>query len=251
MNATDSYDVVARWYDVDMARNMPHDDVGFYRDLALGCDGRVLELGCGNGRILLDLVAAGCDAVGVDRSRGMLRLLADKARARRLRPAIAQMDARALALASGFALVLCPYSLVTYMAADADAARLCDEARRVLRRGGALVLDAFVPRGEVTSRDFREDYRRPFERGQLTRARRITALPDGRNRVERRYAWADATGVVRERADTCEEIRPYTPDALRALLARHGFVVTDVWWDYGTRPGPEGARFATMRAYLG
>jgi len=246
--SVDAYDIVARWYDVDMARNMAHDDVGFYRALAGQCGGRVLELGCGNGRILLPLLAAGCDAVGVDRSAAMLRALGDKARARGMRSPVAQMDARALALAGGFALVLCPYSLVTYMADDGDDARLCGEVRRVLRPGGALVLDAFVPRAQVTSEDFREDYRRPCGSGALSRVRRITALPDGRNRIERRYAWSDAAGVVRERAQTCEVIRPYTPDALRALLAQRGFVVTDVWWDYGAAAGPEGAQFVTMRA---
>lgn len=251
MTATDSYDVVARWYDVDMARSMAYDDVGFYRDLALRCGGRVLELGCGNGRIVLDLIATGCDAIGVDRSAAMLQVLRDKARARGLRAPVAQMDVRALGLAPGYALVLCPYSLVTYMADEDDGARLCDEGRRVLARGGALVVDAFVPRAQIASEAFREDYRRPFGSGELTRARRITTLAGGRNRIERRYAWADATGAVRERAETCEVIRPYAPDALRRLLAQRGFVVSDVWWDYGTRAGPEGAQFVTMRAYFG
>ena len=108
-----------------------------------------------------------------------------------------------------------------------------------------------MPRSQVASAAFREDYRRPFGEGELTRARRITALADGRNRIERRYAWTDATGAVRERAHTCEVIRPYAPDALHALLAQRGFVVRDTWWDYGARPGPEGAQFATVRAYLG
>jgi SAM-dependent methyltransferase len=251
VNVAHSYDLVARWYDVDMARNMAYDDVGFYRGLALECGGRVLELGCGNGRILLELLSAGCDAFGVDRSAGMLASLVEKARERGLRTPVAQMDVRALGLVPGAALVLCPYSLVTYMADDEDGARLCAEARRVLRRGGSLVLDAFVPRGEVASGEFREDYRRAFDSGALTRARRVTALAGGRNRIERRYAWSDAAGVVREEAQTCEVIRPYTPDALRAMLAQRGFVVTDVWWDYGARAGPEGAQFVTMRAYFG
>ena len=61
-----SYDRIARFYDVDMARNMPFDDVGFYGGICLRQGGRALELGCGNGRILLDLLARGVDAVGVD-----------------------------------------------------------------------------------------------------------------------------------------------------------------------------------------
>ncbi len=41
------YDRIARWYDVDMARNMRFDDVGFYADLCEEAGGKVLEVGCG------------------------------------------------------------------------------------------------------------------------------------------------------------------------------------------------------------
>jgi SAM-dependent methyltransferase len=243
-----SYDRVARWYDVDMARNMTHDDAGLYRLLARRAGGRVLELGCGNGRILLELLADGRDAVGVDRSAGMLRELGTKATARGLVPRVARMDARALALAPGFSLVLCPYSLITYMTGDEDAARLCAEARRVLGRSGGFVIDAFVPRHALASEAFREDYRRPCEGGELERSRRITALSGGLHRVERRYVLRDAAGRPVDRAETAEVIRPYSPDDLRTLLARAGFAVEDVWWDYGARGSSPGAQFVTMLA---
>ncbi len=60
------------FYDVDMARNMPFDGVGF--SAGAGCaeaNGLMLELGCGNGRILLPgYFVRGIDAMGVDASPG-------------------------------------------------------------------------------------------------------------------------------------------------------------------------------------
>ena len=61
-----SYDSIAHLYDTDMARNMPFDDVALYADVAQRAGGGVLEVGCGNGRILIELVARGIDAIGVD-----------------------------------------------------------------------------------------------------------------------------------------------------------------------------------------
>src|SRR5205085_6567697 len=112
------------------ARNMALDDVALYRRFALRCGGRVLEQGCGNGRILLELWQAGVDAVGIDRSSNMLRALRARAAARALVPRVAQMDIRALGLSAGHALILCPYSLVTYLTSAEDVARWCAEARR-------------------------------------------------------------------------------------------------------------------------
>jgi ubiquinone/menaquinone biosynthesis C-methylase UbiE len=74
-----NYDRIARFYDVDMAQNMPFDDAGFYAEQCAAAAGPVLELGCGNGRILLRLLERGIDAWGVDSSAQMLAELRRKA----------------------------------------------------------------------------------------------------------------------------------------------------------------------------
>ena len=95
---TTNYDRIARFYDVDMARNMPFDDVGFYRALAAAAGGRVLELGCGNGRILLELLAGGHRCDGRRRVRRHARgVAAQGARARAAGPRRADGHPRARA----------------------------------------------------------------------------------------------------------------------------------------------------------
>jgi len=47
-------------------------DVGFYVDEAKAAGGRVLEVGCGTGRILLPIARAGCAITGIDGSKQML-----------------------------------------------------------------------------------------------------------------------------------------------------------------------------------
>src|SRR6266567_4769534 len=110
-----AYDSIAHLYDGDMARNMPFDDIGFYARICEREGGRVLEAGCGNGRIFLELISRGVDAVGIDCSPRMLEELIGKARRRGAPARVCRMDARRLAFASAsFQIVLCPYSLVTY-----------------------------------------------------------------------------------------------------------------------------------------
>lgn len=244
---TTNYDRIARFYDVDMARNMPFDDVGFYRALAALAGGRVLELGCGNGRILLELLASGIDATGVDASAGMLSELQRKARDRGLAAPVARMDIRRLALRPEFHLVLVPYSLITYMTTAAAVDALLAAAHAVLVPGGRLVLDAFIPRPAEAHPEFTLDYRRPFGPHTLARWKRVQ--PAGAlNRIERRYRVEDAAGHTLEAVDVEEEIRPVAPDALRRHVGAARFEPGREWWDYGTAASEQTAQFFTLEA---
>jgi SAM-dependent methyltransferase len=243
-----NYDRIARFYDVDMARNMPFDDVGFYAQVCAREGGRVLELGCGNGRILLELLARGIDAYGIDASAAMLAALRRKAAAAGRAAPVARMDLAALALRPGFAVVLCPYSLITYVTAAAAAARLLANVASLLAPGGVLVIDAFVPTPVTAHAEFTPDYRRPFGAGTLQRSKRIASGPPGCNRIERRYQVRDADGALLETIDVAEYIRPYTPEALRERLCASGFAIEATVWDYDASRDAAGARFVTFVA---
>ena len=235
---TGNYDRIARFYEVDMARNMRFDDVGFYTALCARRGGRVLELGCGTGRILLPLLAAGVDAVGVDASAGMLAELTRAAAAQGLPAPVCRMDVRALAFAPGFSTILCPYSLVTYLNAPGDVDGLFAAARTLLAPGGRFVVDAFVPRPVRATIDWQQDYVRPFGDGFLVRSKRIVPLSSELNRIERRYEVQDADGVPRETIAVSETIRPVTPEELASRLIGAGFALERTVWDYAAVPSP-------------
>ena len=245
---SDTYDRIAPFYDVDMARNMPFDDIGFYAGLCGERGGRVLELGCGSGRILLELWRRGIDAYGADASAGMLDELRRKAHAHRYPLRAARMDVRRLAFRAGFTTILCPYSLITYMVGADDAAALLAGVRPLLAPGGMFVVDAFVPRPLAASDDFRVDYTRAFGDGLLVRAKRVQAVDAATNRIERRYQVLDADGALREQVEVAETIRPFSPDALRAAIAAAGFLPGPGWWNYGAAAVAADAQFFTLAA---
>src|SRR5262252_1119899 len=75
------WDAYAPFYDWENAQTLGRRDVPFWRRVAVGVQGRVLELGCGTGRVTIPLAKSGVDVVGVDRSAPMLiRLRARVAR---------------------------------------------------------------------------------------------------------------------------------------------------------------------------
>ncbi len=71
----DAFAEVAELYDLDCGEYA--DDIAFYENLARRCEGPVLELGVGTGRVAIPLAEAGFEVWGIDASEAMV------ARARR------------------------------------------------------------------------------------------------------------------------------------------------------------------------
>ncbi|HOV26310.1 MAG TPA: class I SAM-dependent methyltransferase [Pseudobacteroides sp.] len=55
-----------------------HNELEIYTSNAFQTGGNILELGCGNGRITLELAKKGFKVIGIDNSSSMLRILEDK-----------------------------------------------------------------------------------------------------------------------------------------------------------------------------
>src|SRR5204863_10002362 len=77
MDAVGSYDAIARVYD-PWSRSVT-EDVPFYLEEARRSGGPVVELGVGTGRIAVPIACDGIRVIGVDSSRGMLEVCAERA----------------------------------------------------------------------------------------------------------------------------------------------------------------------------
>lgn len=64
------YDLIAPFYDIEHA--WFSEDLDLYRNFAELCGGKILELACGSGRVLLPLAQEGHEVTGVDTSVAML-----------------------------------------------------------------------------------------------------------------------------------------------------------------------------------
>jgi SAM-dependent methyltransferase len=241
-----NYDLIARYYDIDMGRNQPFDDASFMFDLLTSAPGSVLELGCGNGRVLKRLLATGQALTGLDCSREMLRM-AREALPREVTLVLGDM--RAIPLAQRFDWVLLPYSLVTYLTGEDDWLRFAASLKRVIGDGSRVVFDCFVPHDELADGNWREDYQREWCDGLLCRSRRISALEDGCNCIERSYRYLPRSRPAEAFAfTTSEKIRPYTVEALTDRLQSLGLRLQDPVFDYGTQACPGKAQFFTLIA---
>ncbi|HEY7060246.1 MAG TPA: class I SAM-dependent methyltransferase [Chloroflexota bacterium] len=134
------YDVMSAAYDEDLA---------WYEELAVAQGGRVLELGCGSGRVLLPLARAGCAVVGLDVSPPMLALArahlaaAEPAVAARVR--LVESPMAGFALDETFDLAIIAARSFSYLLTRADQQSALRTIAAHLRPGGVLAFDLLNP----------------------------------------------------------------------------------------------------------
>jgi SAM-dependent methyltransferase len=98
----------ALWHDVECGAYAA--DLPLWRELADAEPGPVLELGCGTGRVALDLAAHGHRVLGLDSDRELIAGLRERAGELEAEAEVA--DARGFTLGARFGLVLAPMQLL-------------------------------------------------------------------------------------------------------------------------------------------
>lgn len=236
------WDAYAPFYDWENARTLGRRDVAFWRRLALTARGRVLELGCGTGRISKPLLKAGVDLIGIDRSAEMLRRIGRIPNPKSRLPApVVRGDIRSLPFANGsVSMVIAPYGVLQSLTRDRDLDAALAAAQRALASGGLLGVDLVPDVPRWREYDDRVQFRGRAGASHLTliesvrqdRRRRLTTFSQtyverrGRRRTEHRFDLHFRTLAV--------------PQMLRRL-ERAGFRVDRVLGDYQGRPWDERA----------
>lgn len=222
-------------------------DVAFYVDEARRAGGRVLEVGCGTGRITLAMARAGVEVVGVDASSEMLARCREKLAAEpdevRARVTLHHADVRALPELGPFALAMAPFRILQHIVAIDDQIAGLTAVRRQLAPGGRLAFDVFHPyfTAMVADRSEEHDEHAPI------------ALPDGRlfwrawriprvrwidqvSETELIYYVADSVDAEPRRVVQAFDMRWFTHVELQHLLARSGFRIEAAYGDFDRAP---------------
>jgi SAM-dependent methyltransferase len=237
----DSRAPAARYYDLNPA-DKP-DDIEFYRNLIVSPAARVLELGCGTGRVLVPLARSCAYVHGVELSPSMLAICHRAMSDGRLTEdrAVATLgDICDFDLRQRFDLIIAPYRVMQNLETDEQVARLMCCIRRHMAPGGSCVLNVFNPKSD------RDTLRRDWCReGEMFRWEK--EVDGGRVRHYERYGRMDRDRLIlypeliyrRYEGDRLIDeavlkiaMRCWYPDEFQHLIVSHGFRITGSWGGY-------------------
>jgi SAM-dependent methyltransferase len=211
-------------------------ELEFYGAQARRAAGRILEIGCGTGRITLPVARTGVPVVAIDPSAEVIEHLEDRLRdeteSLRRRVTVVKQDVRDVELAAHgpFAAIFIPYRGINRFTSPVELRDLLEALRANLQQGGVLAFDTFFPRPErlapggqtVTVLGYRGES--PDGEGTfLVYDTTDVDLVAQRLSIVRRFDRLDAEGRVVEQRYLLLERRFYFPDELRYLLELAGF----------------------------
>lgn len=231
----------------DQAYRRRKEDLRFYADLAEVMGPRVLELGCGTGRVSIAMAERGAEVLGVDTMAPMLvraRERLDKARVEvRARVRFSRGDLRTIRRKERFDLVVSPFNVFMHLYTRQDLERALATVAAHLRPKGRFVFDVRVPQVVELARHPEKVY----SGGTLKLA------SNGRKyRYRERFDWDPIAQVQMVEmafvgADDPSDFhltplahRQFFPAELEALLHYNGFEVLERFGDFdGGELGPE------------
>lgn len=223
------------------------DDIRYYLGFAAGWpSARILEYGCGNGRISLELASAGHGVTGIDSSKPMLDSFRTKLASCQVdvaeRVRLVHGDMREVLLPDKFSLVFSTFNTILHLYSMEDVRAFFGCVKEHLATDGRLVFDASVPIPAELARGYDRPYRVP----------RLKHPPSGKVvRYAERFDYDPISQVLRIEMEftpldgspswtTVLSHRQFYPQEIRAILDYEGFDVLGCHADFGTsKLGPD------------
>jgi SAM-dependent methyltransferase len=205
-------------------------DLAWYRNRLVQLGGPALVLGCGTGRVLFSLAAAGVPTDGVDSSPAML----DRARSRAVEmgPEIAgrvnlcEADIRSFFLDTRYRVILAPFNLLMHLHADEDVLKCLESIAAHLADNGMLLCDVTNPQPELLVR-----HGPPGVPLRDIRYRGVTYLQSEQHEYDEATKISQTTFIYEPRTQDAQpfvcrlRLRMYPPEDIDGLLKKAGFEI--------------------------
>lgn len=234
------YDLIAPFYDIEHAQF--GEDLDMYRNFAELSGGKILELACGSGRVLLPLAQDGYAVTGVDTSAAMLAIARDRLQESGLsaRATLVQQDVSALNLGQRFRLAFIALGSFGHIATRKTQRLTLAAVRAHLSPGSTFIVDisnadARYMEG-LGSHILHQGTWRRDDGTLLTHFVSPANATDSHLLELTHFYDQHSQGGTVQRTTVTTHLYLFERSEIELLLEQAGFVVKDVYGDYDFGP---------------
>ena len=222
--------LVAEWYD-DWLKEVTIDR-DYYSGFFDGFDGRVLELACGTGRLLIPIAESGVTIHGLDSSEDMLQILRRKAANLNVDIELYNQSMEDFCLATKYNAIFVAGGSFQLLTSYESALNSLKRIRDHLSDDGFFLTDIFVPWDAIivqkrSNYHVTRDVVRPDGRRSIVLERFEVDIPKQIKRGTYRYEFYDQNLLTDCITDDLS-VRWYWKDEFLSLLSNAGFSRIDV-----------------------
>lgn len=236
---TNAFDQFAKYYDVLYGQNVYGENAGeidFYLAAAQKYKGKVLELGCGTGRVYLDLLREGIDILGIDNSESMLAILNEKSELYNCEPKTQIGDMVTYSQANTYDLIIIPLNSVHHLFEKEQQTQLFLNIYKNLKPGGSLLFST-----QIYSKDFKDltefTYAESYNHdGWGIELDLYLMFNTEKNALHERFVVTDENADEKETTYDLGLLYCYTNEEIKSLLNFAGFKKITTFGDFKRSP---------------
>ncbi|WP_431953305.1 class I SAM-dependent methyltransferase [Nocardia lijiangensis] len=218
-------------------------DADFFTAIAKEHGGPILELGCGTGRITLQIAQTGIDIDGLDLAVERLRLaeMANRELPAEIRARFHHADMRSFTLDRTFRMAMFPYRVLQELTTTTDKIACLEQVRAHLHQGGLVLIDNYspsIPHLATAPSRCTTTTEKLGPAGETIRYTQHVIARDYSNQTQQLQVVYD---ISYPDGSAEHLVIPYTTSymfrfELEHLLARCGFTVMQVWGGFDFEP---------------
>ena len=233
------------------------DDRQFFTELVGHQGGNCLDLGCGTGRTLIPLAAAGIEVEGLDPAPEMLAICRQKLEAEGLDAALHEGAMETLALGKKYHSIIIPGASFQLLTDPADAVRALNKVSEHLAPGGQFLVSLYIPWFEIVNDVAQGQWRLHKQSVRESDGARVlchTCTEIDRHAqlldVWNRYEVIEDSGKIAEAELHQMQLRYYHQNEFLLLLGKCGFDQVVAYADFQDEEPADGTAVITYRALI-
>jgi ubiquinone/menaquinone biosynthesis C-methylase UbiE len=214
----------------------------FYRRFIDQIGGRVLDVGCGTGRLLLDYLADGIEIEGVDNSPEMLAICRRKAEEHGLTPMLYEQSMVDMNLPRLYQVIIVPSSSFQLITESEEARKTMENFFRHLEPGGILIMPFMIiwQEGDPLDTGWIQDGEQKLPEGGAVIRRWSRAKYDPQKQLEhtetRFEKIVGGEFIYTEFHSRSPATRWYSLDEARGLYLSAGFTSLEIFSEFSIEP---------------